>query len=57
MNENTGEGLKINFPLRKIYLSLVLKKIELPEFLRVLDEEYVKIMTEAVNSIPNIKLQ
>lgn len=36
------------------YLTIILKKIELPEFLRVLDEEYVKLMTEAVSQLPSL---
>lgn len=48
------ESVKSDKELVERYLTLVLKKIELPEFLRVLDEEYVKILTDCVNQLPEL---
>lgn len=46
------ESAKTNEDLAERYFSLILKRLEFPDFIRILDEKYIQILTNAINQLP-----
>ena len=47
---------KTDEDLAERYFSLILKRLDFPDFIQLLDEKYIKILTKAVNDLPDVSV-